>query len=501
VDTQLKQGNITAEAADLIIVNLFRGVTAPGGATGAVDRALGGAISDVIAAGDFAGKSGETLMLYTRGAIPAGRVLVVGLGDAAQFDLRAARNAAATAARRARDLGVRIVATVVHGAGIGGLDPAAAAAALVEGSRLGLYRFEGYRSKPPKDWKPNPERLTVLGLNQADLAAFQAGIARAEAVAAGVSLARDLVNTPANRMTPSTVAERAAAMAAETGLKVEVLGRAECKALGMGIFMAVAEESEQEPKLIILEHNAGRDNLPTVALVGKGVTFDSGGISIKPADEMWKMKGDMAGAAAVIAALGVAARLNLPLHVVGLAPCAENLPGGRAQKPGDVFTGMTGKTMEVISTDAEGRMLLADALAYAARYTPVAVVDIATLTGTQAMAFGPHAAAVFSNNDDLAAALLAAADASGDRVWRMPLYDEYAEAIKSQVADVKNSGGRTGGIGASAKFIEHFTEGYPWAHIDMASMGLAEDDKPAQPKGATGYGVRLFTAFLEAWSK
>ena len=429
--------------------------------------------------------------------IPAGRVLVVGLGEAAKFDLHAARNAAAVAARKARDLGVKTVATIVHGAGIGGLDPAAAAGALVEGSLLSLYRFEGYRSKPPKDWKPNPETLTVLGLDPAQLAAFQAGIARAEAVAAGVILARDLVNTPANHMTPSVVAGRAAALAAETGLKIEVLGRAECKALGMGIFMAVAEESEQDPKLIILEHNAGRDDLPIVALVGKGVTFDSGGISLKPGEEMWKMKGDMAGAAAVIAALGVAARLNLPLHVVGLAPCAENLPGGRAQKPGDVFTGMTGKTMEVISTDAEGRMLLADALTYAAKYNPAAVVDIATLTGTQAMALGPQAAAVFSNDDALAAELLAGADVSGDRLWRLPLYDEYAEAIKSQVADVKNSGGRYGGIGTSAKFIEHFTEGYPWAHIDMASMGLAEEDKPGQPKGATGYGVRLFTAFLE----
>ena len=196
----------------------------------------------------------------------------------------------------------------------------------------------------------------------------------------------------------------------------------------------------------------------------------------------------------------MAARLNLPLHVVGLAPCAENLPGGRAQKPGDVFTGMTGKTMEVISTDAEGRMLLADALAYAARFNPAAVVDIATLTGAQAMALGPQAAAVFCNDEALAARLLAAAEASGDRLWRLPLYDEYAEAIKSQVADVKNTGGRYGGIGTSAKFIEHFTEGYPWAHVDMASMSLAEEDKPAQPKGATGYGVRLFTAFLEGFN-
>lgn len=496
---ELQQGDIGQSAADLIVVNLFQGVTAPGGATGAVDRALGGAIGEVIAAGDFTGKSGETLVLYTRGALPAPRVLVVGLGEAGKFDLRAARNAAATAGRKARDLGVKTVATIVHGAGIGGLDPAAAAAALVEGTRLGLYRYAGYRSQPPKDWKPDPETLIVVERDAGRLAAFQAGCARGETVAQGVLLARDLVNTPANRMTPTIMAERAEALARETGLKFQALGRAECKALGMGIFMAVAEESEQEPQFIILEHNADRSDLPTVVLVGKGITFDSGGISLKPAEEMWKMKDDMAGAAAVIATLGVAARLNVPLHVVGLAPCAENLPGGRSQKPGDVFIGMKGKTMEVISTDAEGRMLLADALAYAAQYRPAAVVDIATLTGAQAIALGPQAAAVFSNNDELANKLLAAADASGDRLWRLPLYEEYAEAIKSQVADVKNSAGRFAGIGASAKFIEHFTEGYPWAHVDMASMALAEEDKPTQPKGATGYGVRLLTALLERW--
>ncbi len=500
MNIQLKQTNITEVAADLVIVNLFQGVTAPGGATGAADRALGGAISDVIAGGDFTGKSGETLVLYTRGALPAARVLVVGLGEAAKFDLRAARAAAATAVRRARDLGAVTVATIVHGAGIGGLDPAAAAGALVEGARLGLYRYAGYRSKLPKEWKPDPETLIVVERAADHLAAFQAGIDRAEAIVTGVLQARDMVNTPANHMTPSIMAERAAAVAAETGLKIDVLGRAKCKSLGMGIFMAVAEESEADPKFIVLEHNADKPELPTVVLVGKGVTFDSGGISIKPAEDMWKMKDDMSGAAAVIATLGVAARLKLPLHVVGLAPCAENLPGGRAQKPSDVFTGMTGKTMEVISTDAEGRMLLADALAYAGKFNPAAVVDIATLTGAQSIALGPQAAAVFCNDEKLVAGLLAAADASGDRLWRLPLYDEYLEAIKSQVADVKNSAGRFAGVGTSAKFLEHFTEDYPWAHVDMASMAWAEEDKPAQPKGATGYGVRLFTALLERWN-
>lgn len=495
----VRQGNIAETQADLIVVNLFQGVTEPGGATGVVDAALGGAIRSVIAGGDFTGKAGETLVLYTLGKLPAARVLVVGLGEAVRFDLRAARTASATAARKARDLGARTVATIVHGAGIGGLDPAAAAGAFVEGTRLGLYRFEGYRSKPPKDWKPDPQTLTIVEHSPDRLAALTAGVSHGEAIAQGVLLARDLVNTPANLMVPATMAERAEALALQVGLGFQAFGRAECKALGMGIFMAVAEESEQEPRLIILEHNAGREDLPTVVLVGKGVTFDSGGISLKPGEEMWKMKGDMAGAAAVIGALGAVARLNLPLRVVGLAPCAENLPGGRAQKPGDVFRGMTGKTMEVISTDAEGRMLLADALAYAARYHPAGVVDIATLTGAQAIALGPQAAGLFANNDDLATRLQVAADVSGERLWRLPLYDEYAEAIKSQVADVKNSAGRYAGIGSSAKFIEHFTEGYPWAHIDMASMSFSEEDKPAQPKGATGYGVRLFVALAEGW--
>jgi leucyl aminopeptidase len=500
VDIVVKQGNIAEEAIDLIVVNLFQGVTLPGAATGAVDGALGGMIRDVIATGDFTGKANETLVVYTRGAIPAPRVLIVGLGEASRFDIAGVRNAAATAARKARELGVKRFATIVHGAGIGGQDPGLAAQAVAEGALMGLYRYEGHRSKAPKDWKPNPEQMLVLERSGKNGQAIEAGVRKGVSIALGVNLARELVNTPANHMTPVVMSTVAAKVARETGLRYEALDRVACKALGMGIFMAVAEESEAEPQLIVLEHNAGRTDLPTVVLVGKGVTFDSGGISLKPGEEMWKMKGDMAGAAAVIAALGVAGRLKLPVRVVGLAPCAENLPGGRAQKPGDVFTGMTGKTMEVISTDAEGRMLLADALAYAKRFNPHAVIDIATLTGVQSMALGPHAAGFFANDEALAARLVKAAESSGERVWRFPLYDEYAETIKSQVADVKNTGGRYGGLGTSAKFIEHFTEGYPWAHVDMASMSLSDEDKPAKPKGATGYGVRLFAALLERWS-
>jgi leucyl aminopeptidase len=508
VNITISAGSITKQTADLIVVSLFQGTLPPGSAAAAVDALLSGAVREIIEAGDFSGKAGETALLYTRGALPGPRVLVVGLGDRARFNTAGACSAAAIAARKARDLGVKTLATIVHGAGEGGLDPQSAAQAVVEGTKLGLYRYEGRKSGAPAERKADPQEIILVdwdlsrgGMSRERRAALQAGLAQGNAISAGVMLARDMVNEPGNHMTPSRMASAARQLAVETGLQIRVLGRAEMVELGMGILLAVAAESEQEPQLIVLEHNAGREDLPTVVLVGKGVTFDSGGISIKPIDEMWRMKADMAGAAAVIGALGVAARLSLPAHVVGLAACTENLPGGRAQKPGDVYTGMTGKTMEVITTDAEGRMLLADALAYAARFRPQAVVDIATLTAAQRVALGSQAAALFANDDALAARLLAAGEASGDWLWRMPLYDEYREAIKSQAADVKNSGGRHGGLGTSAKFLEHFTEDYPWAHIDMASMSLTDEDKAAQPRGATGYGVRLLTAFLKGWGE
>ena len=501
MEIRAKHGEIAAEAADLLILPMMQGVAELTGEAGAVDAALGGALRAVLAMGDFGGKAGETSVLYTQGALPAVRVLLLGMGESAKVNRSAVRDAAATAVRKARELGARTCTAVLPGVTPGDLGPQDTAEAVAEGMHLGLYRFPGNKSQPPKDWKPDPGVLTILEASVDRLPVILAGITQGEAIAQGVILARDLVSTPANLMTPAVLADRAAALAQETGLQIQVLGKDEIRALGMGIFMAVAEESEQPPRFIILEHNAGRADLPSVVLVGKGVTFDSGGISLKPGDEMWLMKSDMSGAAAVIATLGVAARRQIPLHVIGLAPCAENMPGGRAQKPGDVYMGMSGKTMEVISTDAEGRMLLADALAYAGRFSPAAVVDIATLTGAQMIALGPHAAAVFSNDEDLAGRLLRAAEASGERLWRLPLYDEYLEAIKSQVADVKNTGGRYGGVGTSAKFIEHFTEGYPWAHIDMASMAWSDEDKPARPKGATGYGVRLLFELLAAWGQ
>jgi leucyl aminopeptidase len=271
--------------------------------------------------------------------------------------------------------------------------------------------------------------------------------------------------------------------------------------LGMNILLAVSQGSRRAAKLIILEHAPeGHGEESPLVLVGKGVTFDTGGISIKPTENMWLMKGDMAGAAAVVGALETIARLNLPRRVIGLAVCVENMPDGNAFRPGDIWTGITGKSAEIISTDAEGRLILADALGYVAQYNPKAVVDLATLTGAIGVALGSQAAGLFANDSGLQEALLAAATTSGERLWPMPMYDEYKDEIKSDMAEVKNSAGRTSGVAASAKFIEHFTEGYPWAHLDIASMAWSQNDgNPLSPKGATGYGVRLLVELSKAY--
>ncbi len=498
MDIVVKQGNITEQPADLLVVNLFEGVTESGGATGAVDRALNGAIREVIAAGDFKGERDSSVVLYTRGAIPAPRVLVVGLGPAEKFDLNAARRAAGVAAKRARELGVKEVATIVHGGGVGGLALDAAAQAVAEGSILALYRF--HKHAPEPEPSKGPERIVLVEFDGSKVPTVEAGATRGRIIAEAACFARDLVNEPANYMTPTVMAERAREIAQATGMRCTVLDEAQMRELGMGLLLGVAAGTHEPPRFIILEHNPERTDLPTIVLAGKGITFDSGGISLKPAENMWRMKGDMGGAAAVIGAMQAVARLDLPLRVIGLAPCTENLPGGHAIKPGDVLTGMTGKTVEIISTDAEGRLILADALAYADRYEPQAVVDLATLTGAIGVALGKQAAGLFANDDALAERLLRAAEQSGERLWRMPLYEEYKEAIKSDVAEVKNSGGRYGGVGTSAKFLEHFTTGYPWAHLDIASMTMSDEETPLGPKGATGYGVRLLSQFLWDWA-
>ncbi len=505
MEIQVVAGSIQSFEDDLIVVNLFEGVEMPEGATGAVDQAMSGAIRELIADGDFQGKRGEIVVLYPRGAIPASRVVVVGLGSQEGFTLESVRHAAAAAARKARDLGVKSFSSIVHGAGAGDLALAEAAQAVVEGTILGLYRYQELKNKAPD--RPDPEQFTLVQFDEAKVPEVEKGAELGEIVALAACLACDLINRPANYATPTDLAELAMEIAGEFDtMRCQVLSEEDANELGMGSFLGVAQGSEEPAQFIVMEHNPGREDLDTIVLVGKGITFDSGGISLKPGEKMDRMRGDMGGAAAVLATLLAVGQLEIPLHVVGLMPATENLPSGFAYKPGDVITAMNGKTIEVINTDAEGRLILADALAYASRFEPKAVVDLATLTGACVIALGRGiAAGAFCTDDGLLARLQAASQSSGERIWHMPLYDEYMASLESMTADLANTGGRFGGVGASAMFLKQFAEGYPWAHLDVAGVTFEErSPSPKLPaylqKGGTGFGVRLLVQFLRDWS-
>lgn len=483
--------------ADTLVVNLFEGVLNPGGATGAVDQALKGAISELIAGGDFSGKAGETAVLYPRGLLPARRVVLAGLGKQASFDLEAVRRASAVALKKAQDLNAKHVASIIHGAGIGGLQMQEAAQATVEGALLSLYSFAA--DKQNGNSKNKIEQISLVTNSAELLDSARKGVVTAQVISEGVYLARDLVNMPPNVATPTKMAETARLISAAYGMQLTIGDRDWAAERKMGAYLAVAKGAGEPPYFIVLEHNAGRTDLDTVVLVGKGITFDTGGISIKPADKMGDMKSDMAGAAAVLATMKVVGELNLPLHVVGITPCTENMPDAHAYHPADVIKASNGKTIEIISTDAEGRMILADALVYASQYQPKAVVDMATLTGACVIALGNNVAAgMFCNQEELSERLLKSGQRSYDRLWPLPLWDDYKKAIKSPVADMKNSGGRFGGVGTSAVFLQEFTD-YPWAHLDIAGMALNEKADGYLPVGASGFGVRLLVDFLSNW--
>jgi leucyl aminopeptidase len=491
------QGAIQNQLADTLLVNLFEGTTEPVGATGALDQALGGAISEMIAGGDLSGKEGEIAVVYTRGAIPARRVLVVGLGKAENFNLEGVRKAMAAGIKRARDLNAEQVAAVVFGAGTAGLSVQEAAQAAVEGALLALYRY-GSLKHAPEDRK-EIQTLILVEQEPDKLAQVQTGANLAQAIVSGVRLARDLVNMPPNIATPSKLAETAREIADRFGMQVTVGDRQWAAEREMGAFLAVAKGAGEEPKFIVLEHNSARSDLDTVVLVGKGITFDTGGISLKPGERMGNMKSDMGGAAAVLGTMQVVGQLDLPLRVIGIAPATENMPDANAYRPADVVTASNGKTIEIISTDAEGRMILADGLVYAEQYDPEVVIDLATLTGACVVALGGNmAAGMFSTDDEWSNRLIASSERTHERVWRLPLWDDYKKAIQSDVADIKNSGGRFGGVGTSAIFLKEFTD-YPWVHLDIAGMALTEKDSGYLPVGGTGFGVRLLVDFLRNW--
>jgi leucyl aminopeptidase len=447
-----------------------------------VDAPVAGLLADALAAGDLQAKAGRALYLHRPAGVKAKRLV---FAVAADGGAKAVRAAVAAALGGLKGLGAKQLAVGLSG---GALD-AAQAEAVVAAAADATYLYR--HTKPSAGPAPALAGMTLLAAKD-EAAAARAGVARGQGVAAGVTLARECANRPANHCTPSFLAAEARKLAKAHGFKVQVLDRKDCEKLGMGSFLAVAQGSDEPLKFIVLRHDGGPKTQAPVVLVGKGITFDTGGISIKPSAEMDEMKFDMGGAASVLGTFRALGELKPKLNVIGLIPACENMPSGRAVKPGDVVTSMSGQTIEVLNTDAEGRLILCDALTYAERFKPAAVIDIATLTGACVIALGAHRSGLFSPDDQLAEALLAAGAAGLDAAWRMPLDEEYDEALKSNFADMGNVGGRAGGAITAAMFLKKFTAKYPWAHLDIAGTAW----KSGAAKGATGRPVPLLTHYL-----
>ena len=484
-----KSGSPAKAKTGCVVVGVHEGrKLAP--AAAALDRASGGYLTEVIRRGDHQGRKGTTLLLQDVRKVAADRVLLVGLGKAGEFGEGAYRAAVAAAIRALKATGTTEALLCLAELEVKGRDIDWKAEQAARVAAEALYRFDRTKSKPGP--RSHLKKIAVHAEGKADVAAATAALARAKAIAEGVAMARDLGNLPANLCTPSILASEAESMAKAHGLKCQVLDEKAIAKLGMRCFLAVAQGSREPPRFIVLEHAGGRKGEAPVVLVGKGVTFDTGGISLKPSAEMDEMKFDMCGAAGVIGAMKAVALLGLPLNVVALVPATENMPGGKAVKPGDVVTTMSGQTVEILNTDAEGRLILCDALTYAERYEPAAVVDVATLTGAMVISLGHVATGLFANDDALAGELVAAGSASWDRAWHLPLWDDYQEALKSHFADMPNVGPRAGGAITAACFLSRFTKAYPWAHLDIAGTAW----KSGAEKGATGRPVAQLVHFL-----
>ncbi len=454
-----------------------------------LDAAHGGRLARAIRSGDLPAKAGATLLVGLDGALP--RVLLVATGEAPELGERAFAEATRGALRAAGQLAADEVVSLLHEAPVAGRDLAWKLRAQVLIGREIAYRFDVLKTSG-KNEAVRPKRVVL-----AAAAGVSAAVAQATAIANGVDMAKDLGNLPANHCTPTHLADVARKMARELGLQVEVLDARQMQALKMGALLSVARGSEQPPKLIVLRYRGAGARQPPVALIGKGITFDTGGISLKPAPEMDEMKYDMCGAASVLGTMRAVAELGLKINLVVVVPTTENMPSGRATKPGDVVTSMSGQTIEILNTDAEGRLILCDALTYVQRFKPGTVIDVATLTGACVIALGHHHSGLFSPDDALAAELQQAGREIGDSCWRMPLDDAYQDQLKSPFADMANIGGRPAGSVTAACFLSRFAKGYDWAHLDIAGTAW----RSGAAKGATGRPVPLLASFLLARAK
>lgn len=481
-------GDIAKAKADAIIVPFFEGVERPEDDIAAIDKALNGTISQLINQGEIKGKLNEVTIIHSLGNLPAARVVIAGLGKKQELSQDRVRGAIAGACRLLRQKEVSSIATIAQGAGIAGITLEGAAQAITEGVLLGIYSFRRHITKEAEYGEI--KQFLIVSKDESELPTLEQGCHKGKILAEAANLARDMVNEPANYMTPSDMVEAAKRLAETYGLELTVLEREQMQELGMGALLGVAQGSRQPPKFMVLHYRGGDSNEIDVALLGKGITFDSGGISIKPSAKMDEMKGDMAGGAAVMAAISAIAQLKPKINVMAIIPATENLPSENALKPGDVLTAMSGKTIEIISTDAEGRLALADALGYARKFNAKSIVDVATLTGACVIALGTVCTGAFTNNQRLVDKVIAAGAEAGELIWQMPMYDQYKEQNKSDVADIKNVGGREGGAITAAQFLSEFAGDTPWVHLDIAGTDMTDKEKNYLVKGATGVPVR-----------
>ena len=492
----IRYGDINKQRADAIIVNLFAEKKSK--LLKIVDNlGLNQNIQRTIDLEDFTGKLYETQLHYAPNSAPFRRILIVGLGYEKDFNIEIARRIAAISIQKLYKIGVRSVASNSFDTLKNGLSSQDLAQAQSEGSRLSLYQFDSHRSKKSNC---DIEKLTIIVSDKKNLVDVKRGVMIGKYASEGTILARNLINEPANVITPTALGDFSKELSKNSdSLRCRVLNTRAIEKLGMGALLSVGQGSINPPNFIILDHNSHLKNQPLI-FIGKGITFDSGGLSLKSVSGIQTMKCDMAGAGAVIGAMSAISKLKIKQRIIALIPAAENMPDGKSFRPGDVVKTLSGKTIEILSTDAEGRLVLADALTYAKRFNPCAVIDLATLTGACITALGHHAAGLFCSDDLLAHRLIRSGEITHERIWRLPVWAEYREQIEGDIADLKNSGGPPGGASTAAALLQEFADTYPWAHIDIAGTATTKQLNFYTPKGAVGFGVRLLTQFAQEWS-
>ena len=495
---KVKQGRVDLTDDQAILLGCLEEDTGFAGMLETINDKLSGAIRHLFETGDFTAKSGQTAILYPQGKLKSKRIILAGLGKKDQITIEKIRRAYGFAGRKVKELKVESLSAQAFETNHPTIKLQSASQAMVEGILLSHYKLDRYKTDA-ENQGIGLQKLTILEQNSKKIVEIEKGVREGEVFSWATNFSRDLANQPSNYLTPERFAQSASQIAKENSFKCKIFSKEQIKQLKMNAFLAVASGSNQPPELIVLEYSPPQRRSNTLALVGKGITFDAGGLSLKPTEDMLEMKADMMGGAVVISTIAACAKMKLPLHLIGIIPAAENLPSGSALKVGDIITSHSGKTIEVLNTDAEGRLILADALSYARSFKPDAIIDVATLTSAIKIALGTVCAGIFSHNDELKIRMIRAGEKTGERVWEMPLWKEYQEFLKSDLADLKNVGGKWGAAIIAATFLKSFVGDIPWIHVDIAGVDFKDKDDSYWPRGATGFGARLLLQFLKDW--